>query len=341
MIFLVCLPLLSDKAYAQNAIQAENKNDLAGSMIYHVSSEMDYVFEKPKAFQFLRRIPSDFSTYFKSTFTKKNTWKIGAMVAGTAVLVAFDQPIIDASQKLGNKMGLDGESPHQKTIFEPKMEIGNVKIRIPFNMPMDVNTSMYFIGDGWTHTSIAMGFWCYGRIMNDNRARHTASELAESIILSGISTQVLKHLTGRQSPYMVQDTKKNPGGIWRVFPNQFAYAKNVPNYDAFPSGHLATAMATFTVISENYPEYRFIKPLGYTLLTALSFAMLNNGVHWISDYPLSLAMGYAFAKISIAHDRHIQYRKNNGNPLQSFRNHFQMLPSFWGNSGGISIIGRF
>ena len=126
-----------------------------------------------------------------------------------------------------------------------------------------------------------------------------------------------------------------------MFPNQFAYAKNVPNYDAFPSGHLATAMATFTVISENYPEYRFIKPLGYTLLTALSFAMLNNGVHWISDYPLSLAMGYAFAKISIAHDRHIQYRKNNGNPLQSFRNHFQMLPSFWGNSGGISIIGRF
>ena len=32
----------------------------------------------------------------------------------------------------------------------------------------------------------------------------------------------------------------------------------VSSYDAFPSGHLAVCMTTFTVISENYPEYKMI-----------------------------------------------------------------------------------
>ena len=107
--------------------------------------------------------------------------------------------------------------------------------------------------------------------------------------------QLLKHITGRQSPF----TSTAPGGLWRPFPNQAVYAKNVPHYDAFPSGHLATAMATVTVIASNYEDYKFIRPLGYTLMGVLGYAMLNNGVHWASDYPLGLALGYAFAKIAV------------------------------------------
>ena len=38
------------------------------------------------------------------------------------------------------------------------------------------------------------------------------------------------------------------------------YHKNVAKHDAFPSGHLAAAMASVTVMSTNYPEYRAIKP---------------------------------------------------------------------------------
>lgn len=74
-------------------------------------------------------------------------------------------------------------------------------------------------------------------------------------------------------------------------------------YDAFPSGHLSTAMVAVTVISSNYPEYTFMKPLGYTLMSALTFQMVNNGGHWYSDYPLAIAMGWMFGKIAVDRGR--------------------------------------
>ena len=77
----------------------------------------------------------------------------------------------------------------------------------------------------------------------------------------------------------------------------------MPSYDAFPTGHLATAMATVTVIADNYPEYRFVRPVGYSLMGLLGYAMLNNGVHWASDYPVGIALGYAFAKIAVRNGR--------------------------------------
>jgi hypothetical protein len=33
-------------------------------------------------------------------------------------------------------------------------------------------------------------------------------------------------------------------------------------------------------------------------LSALMFQMINNGVHWVSDYPLGIAMRYNIGKIS-------------------------------------------
>ena len=65
----------------------------------------------------------------------------------------------------------------------------------------------------------------------------------------------------------------------------------------FPSGHLATAMATITILAGNYPDNKYIKPVGYSLMGLLGYAMLNNGVHWISDYPLAIAIGYTCGKI--------------------------------------------
>jgi hypothetical protein len=332
--------LSCNQSFSQNNIKSEGFSLRADTMVYHIDPETDYSYAKPLPFRFITRLPSDFASYCKQTFTKKNSLKIGAMIGGTALLVWLDQPILDAFRRFGDGIGIEGTA-HQKTIFEPSVKIGNTLLKLPLGIPQDLNSSMYFIGDGWTHTGIILGFWSYGKIVHDNRALQTASEIGESILLAGITTQILKHLTGRQSPYMVGDTKKNPGGIWHVFPNQLKYSRNVPNYDAFPSGHLATAMATFTVIAENYPEYAFIKPLGYTLLTALSFSMLNNGVHWISDYPLSLAMGYSFAKIAVSHDRHVSHHKIAGNQRNSIRKHFRIEPVYIGNSAGIRLSGNF
>jgi hypothetical protein len=64
------------------------------------------------------------------------------------------------------------------------------------------------------------------------------------------------------------------------------------------------------VIAENYKEYKLIRPVGYTLLTALCFQMLNNGVHWASDYPLSLLMGYTISDLVLNRGRKVLKSKN-------------------------------
>ena len=110
---------------------------------------------------------------------------------------------------------------------------------------------------------------------------------------AGITVQVLKHLTGRSTA-----AANGNKDLWRWFPSPKTYSKSVPSYDAFPSGHLITAMVTTTIISTNYPEYRFIKPVCYSLMGLCGYQMLNNGVHWAGDYPVAIALGYSLGKIA-------------------------------------------
>ena len=96
-------------------------------------------------------------------------------------------------------------------------------------------------GDGRTQFGIAACFAAFGFISDDHRALRTASEIVEAVLASGTVVQVIKHITGREDPVRAS----SPRGTWRFFPGQKEYLKDVPKYDAFPSGHLATSIATF------------------------------------------------------------------------------------------------
>ena len=79
-----------------------------------------------------------------------------------------------------------------------------------------------------------------------------------------------------------------PGGRWDLFPNQIDYAKHVPHYDAYPSGHVTTLLATVTVVIENYPEWWWARPVGYAAVAGLAISMGNTGIHWYSDYSFGM-----------------------------------------------------
>jgi len=270
---------------------------------------------------------------------KKNFIYIGGMVATTATLCLWDRAIMDGTRNVGDALGI-AHTNNQKTYAKLTVHIGNFRETFPVNGPYDVSTCMYFLGDGFTHLSIAGGFWVAGMIGKDFRARQTAGEIAESIIATGIVVQFLKHISGRESPFSADFVI----GKWRPFPNQLEYAKHVPHYDAFPSGHLSTAMATVTVIAENYPEHRYIRPLGYSLMGALAFAMVNNGVHWFSDYPLALAMGYTFGKIAVERGRKVVEKKkdtDDSSPQHSHRGKIILLPQLSGSENGLTLLYSF
>lgn len=253
-----------------------------------------YAYSRPRPFKFIANIPFDVKDYCKTVFKKEQLPNWWLIIASTTALVAFDQPILDKSIALGDKMGITHDN-RQEPVVDMKFKLGNINVPIQLNLPYNAATAMYYIGDGITHFSIAGAFWLTGLATKDYRALQTSSQLMEGILATGFAVQLLKHITGRQSPFV----SSADGGLWRPFPNQIEYAKHVPEFDAFPSGHLATAMVTTTVIAMNYPEYRFIKPLGYSLMTVLSYGMLNNSVHWAGDYPLGVALGYVFAKIAV------------------------------------------
>ena len=269
---------------ADGAIAATPHVQNSGVMVYPVAPDLNYGFTRPKKFSFVTNFPRDYKAYFTTAFRKQNWQKIGLVAAGTALLLAYDQPLVDNAQSLAKRWKIPSDIK-QKAIAH----VG----KFPIFVPASTGSLLYYIGDGTTHFLIAGSFMTYGFIARDNRALQTASQLAEGMLTVGTLVQALKHITGHETPA----TATVSAGRWRPFPNQADYLKHVSKYDAYPSGHLATAMMCVTVISRNYPEHAYIRPLGYSLMTVLAFQMMNNGVHWASDYPLALALGYSFGKI--------------------------------------------
>lgn len=259
-----------------------------------ITTKGDSLYLKPRTFSFLTNLPGDFRDYAKITFTKKNLPDIVGMTLSTVILVGLDQPLTDASQSLGAKLKIDPNSS-QVPYFGKNVTLFSQRTFLGLEGPHDLSSAMYFLGDGWVSMGIAGGFWIHGKIARNNKSKQVSSALLESLFSAGIATQFIKHITGRESPFAATV----PGGKWQFFPNQITYHQHVPHYDAFPSGHIAAAMATVTVLSEFYPEKRLIRPIGYALMGVLMFAMLNNGVHWMSDYPLGIALGYSFAKLAV------------------------------------------
>jgi hypothetical protein len=290
----------------------------ASGQIYRFANNKEYIYEKPKLFQFLFHAPKDFYINFSETFRKNKLWKLGAIAAATTILVAYDQPMLDKAKDMGRRLNLSS-----KEGLTSYFDFAGMSMR----GPTDLGSAIFFIGDGWTHSFIAASFLGYGLTAKNNRALQTASQLVEGFLTTGLTVQFLKHISGRETP----NRASAPGGTWKLFPHPSQYSKNQPKYGAYPSGHMATSMMTVTVIAGNYPDQKYIRPLGYTLMTLLAFQMMNNGVHWASDYPLGIALGYTFGKIAVRRGRteaKSNHSMRQGDPPTSLT----LTPLFFGQS---------
>lgn len=256
-------------------------------------------YARPPKWGFIKNIPKDIWQIARSPFRKENLVGLSVVVACSALLIWQDQSISNGTKKFAKNINL---SPN--TSYNVLVKAGDTKI---IKIPRNLNTALYQLGEGGTSMMIAGGMFLYGKIKKDNRALQTASDLAETFISMGISTQLLKRSFGRESPFKASVS----GGAWRPFPAFSAYQGNTPKYDAFPSGHLATMMATVTVLTEHYPEKKWIKPVGYSAMALSCFAMINTDVHWAGDYPLALAIGYVAGKITAARHKVKLTRKLN------------------------------
>lgn len=242
-------------------------------------------YQKPQKFSFITHVPNNLWQITKAPLQKENLKSLAIILGSSALLYWQDQQLANSAHQFSNYIGLN-----EATNFSVPLKIAGQRL---IKIPQNLNTAFYQMGEGGTTMYIAAGLFFYGKINKDNRSLQTASDLTESFITMGIATQVIKRITGRQTP----SSATNDRGEWHFFPSNQDFNSNKPNFDSFPSGHLSTMMATVTVLAKNYPEKKWIKPVGYSIIGLTSFAMLNNGVHWSSDYPLAIALGYLSGRI--------------------------------------------
>ena len=293
------------------------------SMVYNVGDNLSLTYYKPKVTDIFVNFIRDMRDFGYVISRKESLPWIGAVGGSTALLVAFDRETLKGSQNLMNSIGIDGEKKCGD------LKIGNTAI---YEYPKNFNSFLYSIGEGMPSLLISAGFYIRGISSKDYRALQTANQLMEEFLSMGVTCQVIKHISGRQSPWRTTSGT----GRWDVFPNQSEYMKNVSNYDAFPSGHMATLMCTTTILANNYPEYKLIRPIGYGIMAAVGLAMMNNEVHWLSDYPLAIGIGYVMGKVISQRGRKISFT----NPTYSnIINNISVYPSYYNsNSFGVSLV---
>ena len=267
------------------------------SQTYNFADGSSRTYQKTKFWDMVSKSPRDFIATSKDFVAKDHAYYLGGAIAATAILVPLDQEITDQTRAFAERQGLSASNKYGK--FGPLTVI-----------PQNIGAGLYLIGNGTTIIVMTAGFLTCGLLKNDYRAKATASGLIESMLVTGVYVQTIKRITGRESPFIAIQNG-NSGGNWNPFPSFAAYAKFTPSYDAVPSGHLTTIMAGLTVIAENYPEYKWIKPVGYSLVGAMCFQMIQSEVHWASDYPIAILMGYFVGK-TIAKNRFTETKNADG-----------------------------
>lgn len=257
------------------------------AMFFVLSQNVVRAEERLSLLDTVTKIPQTSLLTLENSFSKEAIPGWALVIATTAITYHYDEELIDNSTKFGRNMGIgnkDGTKPLVSAF-------GHELVRVP----SDTGSLMYFLGDGWMHFGIAASIAGYGYATNQNYEVNTGLMIAHGMFVSTIFNQALKRSFGRESP----EVKTVKRGAWKLFPSPNEYNSRTATYDAMPSGHVMTATLTFTILAERYPEHQTaIYSVGGVWVSALMFQMMNNTVHWASDYPLGIAMGYVIGKAS-------------------------------------------
>lgn len=284
---LSCLSVFAQESSITDSLQTQS---------YKISETETFTYPKPRFSDLYKKIPKSIVGTATDIVSKDIYPYSIAAVGATALMIPMDPWIIKNMRSFGNQLGFSEDHTYKK--------LGPLKI-----IPADTNSLLYFLGNGTSIIIMGGGFAAYGLIFNDYRSTSVSAQLVQSIILSGVFSQSIKRITGRESPF-ITDGAGRIHSEWNWFPGFSAYQKDTSRFDAMPSGHLTTAMAAWTVIAENYPEVKWIKPVGYSIMGLMCFEMMQSKVHWASDYPIALLLGYLIGK-NIAKNTIVKSNQNN------------------------------
>ena len=181
-----------------------------------------------------------------------------------------------------------------------------------------VNKSSPFItqfgGDFAAYTVFATGL--ISAAFKNKKGVQTSLLASQAWITSGVWVTLIKRLTGRERPSASYTFSKSEGGKWygplSMYDQDLVDRKPKSAFDAFPSGHTASAFAIATVFATQYKDIKAIPVICYSAATLVGISRLTEHAHWASDVFVGGLIGYLCGRQVVAH-----YNKTHQYPANS------------------------
>lgn len=238
-VFISLTILSNTPAFAQTAPQTEDPRD---RVLYAEETESF----RPLVSKLARNIFMDEKEIFTSPFhIHKSDAKWWLLFGGsTAVLISVDRHLSNQLPNTSDQVAFSG--------------------------------GISRLGASYTVLPIAAGFYGYGALKDNPKARETGALGFEALMDAAITVEVLKYIFNRERP-----TEGSEKGHFFKWPN-----------DSFPSGHSVMSFAFASVVSHEYSRYRIAPFLAYGLAATVSASRFSARKHWASDIVAGGSIGW-------------------------------------------------
>ena len=173
-------------------------------------------------------------------------------------------------------------------------------------------------GGSWgVYSVIAAG--ALSAVCKNEKGLQTSLLATQAMITSGVWVNIIKILTGRERPIADYTFSKTAGGAWygpfSKWDQDLKIRKPVSEFDAFPSGHTATAFSIAAVFASQYKDIKAIPVICYSVATLVGISRLTEHEHWASDVFVGGIIGYLCGKQVVNH--YNKTHRDPANPLSS------------------------
>ena len=170
-----------------------------------------------------------------------------------------------------------------------------------------VNKSSPFITEFGSNTGIfsVIAFGSLSAALKNEKGVQTSLLASQAMITSGVWVRLIKMLSGRDRPSAAYAFSNLEAGNWygpfAQFDQDLALKKPGSAFDAFPSGHTATAFSIATVFALQYKDIKAVPIISYTAATLVGISRLTEHAHWASDVFAGALLGYLCGRQVVSH----------------------------------------
>jgi membrane-associated phospholipid phosphatase len=150
----------------------------------------------------------------------------------------------------------------------------------------EISKDVSNFGQAYVTVGVAGAFYVAGRLTHNPKARETGILSLESLVDTGIVTEVFKFAARRQRPNADEH-----------------FGEFIDGGTSFPSGHSSSVWSIATVIAYEYKDNPWIKYGAIAAATAVSLSRYTGRNHFLSDIAAGSAAGFLIGRY-VFHEYH-------------------------------------